>query len=600
MKKSILVFAALCSAALVQASPVSMQQARKVAGLRLGAPESTLSAVIDSRAIISISSTSEAPFYIFNNPGGGFAIISGDDCLTPVLGYSLTGTLDPQRLPSNMKFWLGQVSSAVQQARIQAVKPDAAVLQQWENPVPPATRAGEGKLLVLPTWYQEIPYNHYCPKISGEDGQSMTGCVATAISMVMRYHEWPPCGNGTLPDYEMLYEGEKSDSYYHIPGHSLGHEYKWSMMPFADVSSSSSSYTPTEGEKQIAWLMYDCGIMMEAMYSYDGTGAYSQYIPSRMQKYMYYKKASFVTKDTYTGDWVSLIKSQIDKDLPVIYGANDSSQGGHQFVVCGYDSGNKLYVNWGWGGTADGYYAVSSFVPKDSGFRFTLDHDAIVNLEPDRSYTPVPVEQEEPQVIVPAKSDGPQEPDVDIPSSLYLRADYYKDDIYLGVYLYEGTISRGATFKMDAGVLNNPTSTRYTGYFRFDQCSYDGTLIGTLGTYKKSGKVATLYVNSKNTYYVAATSCTASFDISLGDKIILSTSTSNASGSWSQVPWVDDGTTIGEYPMIPMNFINPETRSSIVNGIGDYIECSIESSGNAIRAELDNEDGSTEIILLEL
>ena len=600
MKRLLTITAAICAATLLSAAPVGLQQARKVASLRLGAAESSLTAVLDSRATVSLNSTSDAPYYIFNNPTGGFAIIAGDDCLSPVLGYSLSGRLDPSRMPSNMKYWLGEVSSAVQYIRHNSIKPRLQTLVEWENPVLPETKADEGKLLTLATWYQEAPYNYYCPRIPEDDGQSMTGCVATAIAMIMHYHEWPPCGNGTLPDYEMSYEGNSYSGYYHIPGHALGHEYKWSVMPTADVSTDQASYVPTEGEKQVAWLMYDCGIMMQALYSYDGTGAYSQYIPSRLHKYMYYKKASYVSKDTYTGDWITLIKDQIDRGLPVIYGADDPTQGGHQFVVCGYDPANRLYVNWGWGGSGNGYYALSSFIPKEMGLRFTQNHDAIVNLEPDRSYTPVPEYQEEPMAIVPAKSDGPEEPATDTPSTLYLKGDYYNDDVYLGVYLSEGNITRGATFKMDAGVLFNPTSSRYTGYFRFDQCSYEGSFIGTLGTYKKSGKVSTMYINSKKTYYVAPTSCTASFDIALGDKIILSTSTSNASGSWTQVPWVDDIYTIGEYPMIPMNFINPVTHDSIVNGVKDYIECEILPAEGSVRAELEMEDGSTEIILLEL
>lgn len=600
MKRLFSITIAVLAAALLSAAPVSLQQARKVAGLRLGAPESVLSAVLDSRASVSLNSTSDAPYYIFNNPSGGFAIIAGDDCLSPVLGYSLTGRVDPSRTPVNMKYWLGEVSAAVQQIRRESLKPLLRTLMEWENPVPPATKAEEGRLLALASWYQEAPYNYYCPRIPVDDGQSCTGCVATAISMVMLYHQWPPCGTGVLPDYEMPYEGSSYSGYYHIPGHALGHEYKWSLMPTVDVSTDQASYVPTEGEKQVAWLMYDCGIMMEAMYSYEGTGAYSQYIPSRLHKYMYYKKANYVTKDTYTGDWLTLIKDQIDRGLPVIYGADDPSQGGHQFVVCGYDPSDKLYVNWGWGGVGNGYYALSSFAPKEMGMKFTRNHDAIVNLEPDRSFTPVPEEQDEPMVIVPSKSDGPAEPEIETPSTLYLQGDYYNDELYLGLYLYSGNITRGSTFRMDAGVLFNPTSSRYTGYFRFDQCSYDGTFIGTLGTYKKSGKVSTLYINARNTYYIPATSCTASFDIALGDKIILSTSTSNTTDSWTQVPWVDDIYTIGEYPMIPMNFINPVTHDSLVNGLKDYLEYTIELGEGSVRAELDMEDGSTEIILLEL
>ena len=594
MKKIIISALALLAAIAVNANPVGIQKARKVAGLRLDVQETALREVPTGQ--------SDPAYYIFNRQGGGFAIISADDCLTPVLGYSDRGGIDPDRIPENMKFWLGQVSAAATEIREIGYKPLRSTLEEWECPVRPQTKAGGSRLLELPKWYQEAPYNYYCPRIKGESGQSMTGCVATAISMVMRYHEWPPCGTGTLPDYHMYYEGSNYTGYYYLPGHELGHEYKWSLMPFADVSVTSSSYTPSEGEKQIAWLMYDCGIMMQAGYSYDGTGAISQYIPGRMHEYMHYKRASYVAKDNYQGDWVALLKAQIDRGLPVIYGADDSSQGGHQFLVCGYDESDRLYVNWGWAGSSDGYYAISSFVPKSSGLRFTSNHDAIINLEPDRSFVPVPVEQEEPEVVVPSKSNGPDEPEYDVPSTTYLQADAYSNNEYYGLEVYSGQISAGSTFSMTAGVLKNPTNVRYTGYYRFDQCSYDGTFIGTLGYYKKNGSITTFYVNGGRTYAITSgQSCKASFPISLGDKIILSTSTTNnASSTWTQVPWAKDGYTLGEYPMINMAFIDPVSRNDVVNTAEFFLEYNVSDLGNAVRAEIDYEDGSSEIIILEL
>lgn len=594
MKKIILSAAAFLASLALVARPVGIEKALHVAGLRLESAESNLK---------HISEGSQDPaYYIFNRQGGGFAIISADDCFSPILGYSDKGSIDPARIPSNMKFWLGQVSAAVKEARETGVTPVKSIRDKWETPVLPATKAGSAKLLVIPTWYQEIPYNYYCPRIKNESGKSMTGCVATAISMVMRYHEWPPCGTGTLPGYHMYYEGNSYTGYYYIPGHDLGHEYKWSVMPFADISSSNANYRPREGDKQIAWLMYDCAVMMEAEFSYEGTGAFSHLIPGRMYEYMHYKRATYVMKKDYSGDWVALLKSQIDRDLPVIYGGNDPKNGGHQFVVCGYDESDNLYVNWGWGGDADGYYAITSFAPTSTGFRFTSEHDAIVNLEPDRSYTPVPVSQSEPKSIVPEQSDGPEEPEYDIPSTIYLQAGnqgYYE---YYGLELLGGSINANSSFTMTAGIIKNPTKTAYGGYFRFDQCSYDGSFIGTLGYYKKSGSVQKLTVNAGGSAAISSgQSCKASYPIALGDKIILSTSTvNNSSATWSQVPWINDEYTLGEYPMISMAFIDPESKDRVVNTAEFYFECKVKNLGNFVRADIGFEDGSSEVVILEL
>ena len=212
MKKTILCISAILFALALNASPVGIEKARNVAAQRLKADESALLGSMDA---------AEAHYYIFNNPEGGFAIISGDDCLTPILGYSTKGSFKQDNMPENLRYWLGQVSSAVEAIREIGVKPLKSTMEEWARPVRPATKAAGDVILELPTWYQETPYNYYCPRISGESGKSMTGCVATAISMIMRYFEWPPCGTGTLPDYHMYYESRKYTGYYYMPGHAL-------------------------------------------------------------------------------------------------------------------------------------------------------------------------------------------------------------------------------------------------------------------------------------------------------------------------------------------------------------------------------------------
>ena len=45
--------------------------------------------------------------YVFNvNANDGYVIISSDDRTTPVLGFSDTGSFDPDRMPDNMRAWL--------------------------------------------------------------------------------------------------------------------------------------------------------------------------------------------------------------------------------------------------------------------------------------------------------------------------------------------------------------------------------------------------------------------------------------------------------------------------------------------------------------
>ena len=603
MKKIILTLSLTVLALLnLEAAPVSLVEARKKAGEFFGVDMSRPRLALGSRGSVSVSGLSEPAFYIFNNDEAGFVIISGDDLLDPVLGYSRTGHIDENRIPANMLFWLGQIRASVELLRKHNVPQSTGETIRRKSPSTKASDT-EGKFLELPEWSQENPYNWFCPTIGPyESNKSLTGCVATAISMVMRYHQWPPCGKGTLPDYNMDYYPDiNSSNTVSIPmkGHQLGHEYKWSIMPMEDFYSDNLK-NPTEGQRQVAWLMYDCGIMMQASYSTEGTGAYSFSIGTKMAKYMYYKNtAKYVVKSSYgTDEWISLIKDQIDKGLPVLYGA-DSEAGGHQFVVHGYDVDDNLYVNWGWGGDCNGYFDVDYFYPyKDVDWTmygyteeeakqieeeetFVSGHDAVIDVEPDRSVTPVPVAMDEPQPIVTETERIP----------LYLEAGSYRTYQYYGISVSSGTLGQENSFKLNAGLIHNPTGTKFDGYFRFVQTDYKGNTIGKLSVGDRRA-----YVSANSFFYIYDIACTAALNWTLGDKICLF-----CSQDQNEFYRVDkqegDSETVGEIPLIPMYFIDPDQSGRLVNGTEKYD--SVEWSSDEVfeKAVISYPDGSTETIL---
>lgn len=606
---------ALLVSGIAGAAPVTRNKAVSKAADFLGVEASHARLAISGRAAITAASSGDPSYYIFNKDEGGFVIIAGDDCMVPVLGYSETGHIDGDRIPANMQHWLDRVAKAASAFRKYNVPQRSDISAMWSSGTPRRAAGVEPvKLLELPTWYQEHPYNWYCPYISKYDeDRSMTGCVATAIGMVMRYYEWPPCGTGTLPDYSMDFWPDANSNKtikIAIRGHQLGHEYKWSMMPMDDITKQSGN--PTEAEKQVAWLLYDLGIMMQATYSYAGTGAYTEDIPEAMSQYMHYKNTSrviYFNRYTKTA-WILAIEEQIDKGCPVLYGGS-SDGGGHQFIVCGYDADDNLYVNWGWGGDCDGYFPVDNFAPyKDEDLSYLLDYgytqsyinelkaevfdediDALIDLEPDKSTTPVPVAMDEPAQYQVLDADYPADT---TPKNLYLKAGKTGKYSYYGISRNDGTfgtVSKGETMLLNAGLIYNPGSSRYTGYFRFDQVDYKGNYIGTLGAPGRS-----YYIDGGKSYYIYDVSCTARDDVKLGDVIRLYTSTS-ATGTYKLVEWVDEYDTVGEMPMIPMPFIN-EDGTKIINagGLIETAKIQRESNGDCY-ATVTYKDGSTEWIM---
>lgn len=328
-------------------------------------------------------SNDEASFYVFNRTDApGFVIVAADDVAMPILGYSFTSSFKADNMVPNLKAWMSMYRKEILDARKAGVKASATTRQAWQ------TRSSDigNEVVKLATakWNQSAPYDKYTPTIMGT--KAATGCVATAMAIVMKYHEWPPKGIGTLPDYS--YRGH-TNSKVEIEGHDLGHEYLWDKMLMEYVEGE---YTEEEADA-VAQLMYDCGIMMQMMYNDDGygsSGAYSENIAPAMQKYMQYSSsANLQYSEWYKADhWMDMLRAEIDANRPVMYAGSNARSEGHQFVFDGYTDNDYFSVNWGWSGLCDGYYLLSALEPSEqgvggnSGGGFILNQSAVFGMQP--------------------------------------------------------------------------------------------------------------------------------------------------------------------------------------------------------------------------
>lgn len=124
-----------------------------------------------------------------NNNREGFVIVSADEKLPEVLGYSDSGNFDPENLPTNMKFWMENTKracDAVVAGKLSAQEAFATV-EEGQKIEP---------LLGEIRWSQEAPYNGKCPTIAGD--RCVTGCGATALAMLLKYYEYPTTGHGQV------------------------------------------------------------------------------------------------------------------------------------------------------------------------------------------------------------------------------------------------------------------------------------------------------------------------------------------------------------------------------------------------------------------
>lgn len=287
------------------------------------------------------SGAPDAYYYVFNS-GKGFIIVSGDDRAYPILGYSTSGNFSYEEAPDNMKWWLQEYANQIQFAHSSGIEQDTEVKQQWQE-----LQAGTGmrslrSLVKLETalWEQHSPFNDQCPMVSGQ--RSVTGCVATAMAIIMKYHQYPQQGTGSY---------SYTDKYEHTYSASFATTYDWNSM-LDDYTSGS--YTPEQGQA-VAKLMYHCGVSCDMAYDPSGSSAILGKAAIALPKYFGYDAgACAMVRDGHPADeWASIIQEELNNNRPVAYGGQSGNYG-HAFVLAGYDNSNQYYVNWGWGKKYDG------------------------------------------------------------------------------------------------------------------------------------------------------------------------------------------------------------------------------------------------------
>lgn len=336
--------------------------------------------MVMSSSSFSGSQSSDVPaFYVFNNISGpGFVIIAGDDAVKPVLGYSFENNFPEGRtLPPNLSAWLEGTVRGIDAVRKSGVRPVKSATEAWEAAAP----GTPVRKLETVKWNQDDPYYRLCPEMFGT--LSLTGCTATALAIVMRYHKWPKRGTGELPGYYTY-------SYrFWVDGVKLGHIYDWDNMPLRYYDDyGNPTFTDAEAEA-VAVLMRDCGILMESDYSPWGTGAMTDDIPGPLVENMGYDPGlQYVFKEDYgSAEWIALMKNEIDNNRPILYGGYTRDWAGHSFVFDGYDSEDYFSVNWGWGGMSDGYFDIDILDPYEQGLGgadegFSVAQDAIIGIRP--------------------------------------------------------------------------------------------------------------------------------------------------------------------------------------------------------------------------
>lgn len=349
--------------------------------------------------------------YVFNaKDGKGFIIVSAEDEAIPVIGYSDTNIWDIDAAPTNVQSLLSI-----------PVYDDGEVysITAYTRAIP-----NSSKLLETPQWSQEAPFNNKIPN------RRLVGCVGVALAEIMKYHEYPAQRPTTLVN----------------GGESAG--YDWGNMSMGNYRGGYSS----EEADAVSALIADAAIAIGTDFGMSSSSAFEVKVPGAISSLfgydagVSYKKLSEISQK----EWVEILINEIDADRPVLFSGQDVSAG-HAFVCDGYKTdaagSTMLHFNWGWGGSANGYFSPGALNPSVSKTHYYNNLQTIVyNIQPatnNLTWSPIHITNDENQP---------------------------------GLTIDVTDISSVDNFTLRAGTLKNISNNDFSGQLSIALFSSDGTM----------------------------------------------------------------------------------------------------------------------------
>ena len=342
MKRTTTILIAICVSALF----ANGKQISQNAALSAARKYSRTGQVAPAKNLRS-DKTNNAPYYAFNLEQG-YVIVSGDDKMTELVGYAENGFFDAENVPPQMQLWLDGYAEYV--AAVQSGKAKARKILLSDSPsvvVEP---------LVTTKWNQDAPFNNFAPEYTDDNNNTQrcaTGCAATAMAQIMKFHNWPEQGVGHY-SYEHQSFGTISSNF-------SEHVYDWTNM----IDRYNNGEYSSEQADAVALLMKDCGVSLNMNYGpVSGASIYSYY--PAFKNYFRYSSRTVNRSGCETAEFTKIITDELQEGRPIIY-CGTGEDGGHAFVVDGYDTNYFLHVNWGWGGYSDGYFDMNYMDPTGLG-----------------------------------------------------------------------------------------------------------------------------------------------------------------------------------------------------------------------------------------
>jgi len=311
-----------------------------------------------------MSFNNENVFHVVKLSPKGFILISADNHIMPILGYSFENNFINDNMPNNIMYLFNLYGRELEELKTNNTE-HRYIQDEWVKfsmPVDYEPSNRNVSPLLQSRFNQDSPWNDMCPEDSqGPGGNAYAGCVAVSMAAVMHYWSFPEVGSGERTYWAQGYGYQTADF--------SSAFYDYSQMPNNTASNETQE------------LLYHCGVSVNMGYDYDGSGASvfgnapSAYHAMR-NHFLFDNQMSQAYPENYsTSQYRAILQDDLNQNQPIIY-VGYSDDGGHAWNIDGY-SDDYFHNNWGWGGSQNGYYLLSSL----NGFDYS--QGALINMIPE-------------------------------------------------------------------------------------------------------------------------------------------------------------------------------------------------------------------------
>jgi len=356
--------------------------------------------------------------YVFAVRPSGYIVVAADTGLEPVIAFSAESGFSWNEAESNILLHLLCADLESRMAALDAnALPSSAVMshaQAWTDAVTsPAAVLSEtpiGPLLQASTWSGGNPWNALCPIDPATGRSTAVGCVATATAQIIAYWGYP----ATVSFCE--------DDSYVTATRQIAVDATTASI--AEIEYGGDPWTnPDSG--MMAALSYAAGVSVAMDYTSSGSGAHlldvavalaggeTPYTRSirpgvweyasaelRTYEYSFWGTPFYMDQQEFFNELADNMAAGTPAELAIV-----SDTGGHAIVCDGFDEGSGMFhLNFGWGGTGDGWYSLPTEIP----YEYNVITYAVMDIAPPSEPTP------EPPTLLPASSPIPADGAIDV------------------------------------------------------------------------------------------------------------------------------------------------------------------------------------------